>query len=64
MKDDLLYSEENEINSNFLKDSLTEKIIKIKNSINYRFKKFSSKEKDNLTLKELYFEPLVPLPTW
>lgn len=51
MKDDLLYSEDNEINSNFLKESLTEKIVKIKNSINYRFKKFNLKEKDNLTLE-------------
>ncbi|OOM74190.1 hypothetical protein CLPUN_40720 [Clostridium puniceum] len=53
MKDDLLYSESKKINRKFLRDSLSEKVTKIKNSINYRLRVFNSKEKENLTLESV-----------
>lgn len=53
MKDDLLCSEDNKINNKFFIDVLSEKVNKIKNSINYKFKIFNFKEKENSKLESV-----------
>ena len=53
MKDDLLYSEDNKINNKFFIDVFSEKVNKIKNSINYRLRKINFKEKENSKLESV-----------